>query len=474
MFSYYIDAKSQYPAAPFSPDKPYPELSKICTEIDPSNHVYAAVREVFLGMGWDSENFGTPDWNPLGHIIDGKTNIVIKPNLVIHRVGEVASTINSLVAHASVMRPLIDYILLAAQKAGNSVNIAIADTPLQSADFGALCEANGLHALMAHYQACDAPVSLYDLRFEHAVINDHFMILRRVPLPGDPAGACIVDMGEKSAHYTTENKQADFSIQDYDDEATRGNHTGSVHRYKFSQTVLNADVVFNVAKLKCHAKAGVTLGLKNIVGANVSKDYLPHFRSGAPETGGDECPRLTFYTRSVRTFRNWFNRGQKLGLAPLHSLLKKLAYLIESQRQKLGQETGFGGAWYGNDTLWRTIVDINRILFYADRDGRLQESPQRKVILFLDGVYGMQGNGPLKGTDVHAGLIACSDDPVEFDAKITFLMGFDPAKIPHIDYWRRASSMSIGSFPTSFSADLRACHIPLFEEPNSWKGKMRR
>lgn len=429
--------------------------------------------EMFFGDGMDAANYGTSDWNPLGHIIDGKSNIVIKPNLVLHRVGEVACTINSLVVHASVIRPIIDYVLSAAHRSGKTVNLVIADTPLQSADFNSICEANGLNALIEYYREKHVDIPLYDLRYEHAVINDHFMILRRIPLPGDPAGARIIDIGEDSLHFVPNDERAEFSIQDYDDEITKGNHSGRVHRYKFSQTILNADLVFNVAKMKCHAKAGVTLGLKNIVGANLSKDFLPHFRSGSPETGGDECPSMSLYTRTVRALRNWFNRKNLSGISFLHSFLKKVAYSIEAQRQKHGQETGFGGAWYGNDTLWRTIVDINRILFFADRDGILHKSPQRKVVFVLDGIYGMQGNGPLKGTDVHAGVMACGDDPVEFDARVTRMMGFDPSKIPHIAYWKKSTKMTIGTFPLSYPESAETTFIPPFEEPRSWKGKMR-
>ncbi len=472
MFSQNICPGSQYPLAPFSPDQIYPELNDLCTDVM-DNSVYSAVRDVFYQMGWDAANYGTPDWNPLGHLVAGCTNIVIKPNLVLHKVKEAACTINSLVVHASVIRPIIDYVLLAASRSGNSINLVIADTPLQSADFNSICVTNGLKALVKYYHSKKVDISLLDLRFEHAVINDHFMILRRIPLPGDPAGARIVDIGEDSLHFLPNDDRPEFSIQDYDDEITKGNHSGRVHRYKFSQTILNADLVINVAKMKCHAKAGVTLGLKNIVGANLSKDFLPHFRSGSPETGGDECPSMTPYTRTVRALRNWFNRKNIAGISFLHSFLKNAAYSIESQRQKLGQETGFGGAWYGNDTLWRTIVDINRILFFADRNGILQDSPQRKVVFVLDGIYGMQGNGPLKGTDVHAGVIACGDDPVEFDARVTRLMGFDPSKIPHIEYWKNSAKMNIGKFPMACQETAKITSIPPFEEPRSWKGKMK-
>jgi uncharacterized protein (DUF362 family) len=473
MFTHVIDPACRYPTAPFAPDTAYPELAGIAADRDPGNRVYPAIREVFRSMGWDASRFGTAAWDPLGHLVEGRDRVVIKPNLVLHRVGELAASIDGLVVHASVLRPIVDYLLVAARNARRSIQIAIADTPLQSANFQSLCDGNGLTALMEHYRACGAEnVTLHDLRFEQAVINDNFLILRRVPLAGDPAGACIVDVGQRSAHLPPGPGRADFSIQDYDDEATRTSHTGQTHRYRFSRTVLNADLVINVAKLKCHSKSGVTLGLKNIVGANVSKAYLPHFRSGDASQGGDEYPRATLYTRAARALRNGFNRGGLRSLAPLHALLKRVAYAVESGRRRLNVETGFGGAWHGNDTLWRTIVDINRVLFFADREGVLRSEAQRRVVYVLDGIVGMEGDGPIKGTDVRAGVIACGDDPVEFDAYATALMGLDPERVPHIVYWRDAQELRIGRYPEHIDLSAGRDGVPVFREPSGWAGRL--
>ena len=52
------------------------------------------------------------------------------------------------------------------------------------------------------------------------------------------------------------------------------------HRYLVARELIEADVVFNVPKLKTHKKAGVTGALKNLVGINGHKAYLPHHRKG--------------------------------------------------------------------------------------------------------------------------------------------------------------------------------------------------
>lgn len=470
MFSYVIAQGISYPAnGPFGPDQAYPELAGLvhCQRLDAANLVYGHFRALLIGAGLDRTHLGTPQWNPLGQMLGNARLVVIKPNLVIHKVGELQCSIGGLVVHASVVRPLVDYLLLAATRRGAPVQIIIADTPIQSADFEALCRANGLAALAEFYRSHNIDIPVIDMRLEQAVINDHFMIQRREPLPGDPRGARVVDLGQASFHYSFTQKGAEYGIQDYDSSVTSGNHSGSTHRYKFSQSVLDADLVIDLCKLKTHAKAGVTLSLKNTIGANLSKDYLPHFRSGAPEHGGDEFPRSTAFKRTARRARDFFNQSKSPLLAPLHRLLKLGALAFA----RTGNGEGvFGGAWHGNDTLWRTIADINTILLYADRQGLLKDTPQRRVACVLDGIIGMQGEGPLKGSDKYAGLLALGDDQVEFDARLVHMMGLDPMRIKHIACWGNHTARPVGNLPDKFDDSVNLS----FAEPSGWQGQLRR
>lgn len=471
MFHYLIAPDARYPAAPFSPDRAYPELAGLVTETDPANTTYPLVRRLWEELGLDAAHAGSSEWNPLGFLVEGRRKIVVKPNLVLHRVAELQCSPAALAAHASVARAIIDYLLAAARRMRQEVEIVIADTPLQGADFAQVCRETGFTELAAHYERTGVPVKLLDLRYEHAVVDDYFLIRERVALAGDPAGSRLVNLGRLSEHYGGDAGRAKLTIQDYDDRLTNENHSGETHRYRFSQTILDADLVVNLCKLKTHVKAGVTLAMKNVVGANVSKDYLPHFRAGDPAAGGDEFPRRSRYQAAVRTVRDALNRHGARAIAPAHRRLKRLAYWLDGKRATNGREAVYAGAWHGNDTLWRTIVDINRALLYADRSGAMRDVPQRKVAHFADGILGMEGNGPLKGTDVAAGLIAFGDDPVEFDAKLAYLMGFRPENVPYIAYWRgHRDSHGIGSFP----ADLDGLGPSrfAFREPNGWKGRL--
>jgi uncharacterized protein (DUF362 family) len=63
------------------------------------------------------------------------------------------------------------------------------------------------------------------------------------------------------------------------------------------------------------------------------------------------------------------------------------------------------------------------------------------VVSVVDGIVGMEGDGPLFGTPVPHGLIAVGRDPVAVDVTCTRLMGFNP---DNIDYLRLATWAGVG------------------------------
>ena len=97
--------------------------------------------------------------------------------------------------------------------------------------------------------------------------------------------------------------------------------------------------------------------MKNLVGINGNKAYLPHFRRGAPKWGGDEYRDENRWLYWLQTTLR--ERVQKKNHA-VYTLLKAGWKLIKKAR---GIETRLdsaaakprnfyiaGGAWYGNDT----------------------------------------------------------------------------------------------------------------------------
>ncbi len=121
-------------------------------------HFLQPVTNLGCGRLW---SIPYPQWNPLAEFVKPGDAIVIKPNLVLHEMKGTEGT-NCVVTHASVLRPLIDYCVLAG---GPECAITVCDVPLQSADLDAVVERNGLRGLVEYYQqARGLNVQLLDLR----------------------------------------------------------------------------------------------------------------------------------------------------------------------------------------------------------------------------------------------------------------------------------------------------------------------
>jgi uncharacterized protein (DUF362 family) len=61
----------------------------------------------------------------------------------------------------------------------------------------------------------------------------------------------------------------------------------------------------------------------------------------------------------------------------------------------------------------------------------------RPDVQIVDGIVGMEGNGPIQGTPVRSGVLVFGTDPVATDTTAARLMGLDPERIPSIAYAAR-------------------------------------
>ncbi len=55
-------------------------------------------------------------------------------------------------------------------------------------------------------------------------------------------------------------------------------------------------------------------------------------------------------------------------------------------------------------------------------------------LVIIDGLYGMEGKGPIKGSPVFHGFAIASEDPVLADSLTTYIMGFDAEEVSYIHY----------------------------------------
>jgi uncharacterized protein (DUF362 family) len=130
-------------------------------------------------------------------------------------------------------------------------------------------------------------------------------------------------------------------------------------QFYFPNTVLGADLIVSLAKMKTHHWAGATLSMKNFFGVVPGSVY------GWPKN--------------------------------------KLHYLGISE----------------------SIVALNRQF-------------GSKAFAIVDGVIGMEGNGPIQGTPKPAGVLVMGRDLVAVDATCARVMGIDPEKM---DYLRLAADL---------------------------------
>lgn len=418
-------ARSYPVRAPFDPPEPYSEVSRLAQRVDPSNLIYAGVRESFRLLGLDAARSGSPSWNPLSGIVRPGDRVVIKPNMVRHFHGD-GGSLDALVTHGSVVRAVLDYVLLALEGRGA---VTIGDAPLQYADFRATAEATGLTTVVGDARSrTSIPVELVDFRKERSEKRGG-IIVTRIPNNGDPSGYQEVDLGASSRFHDVNGTRAErFRVTQYDPRAMARAHTAARHAYLFPRTILSSDVLINIPKLKTHRKAGVTGAMKNLVGINGSKDWLPHHTSGARAGGGDEYKERSARKALISAIRDSLE-GRRSALG------RRLLHLSTRAIRATGKVVSFPdpfweGSWHGNDTVWRMVHDLHRAMLHADASGVVHEAPVRRYFAVVDAVVAGEGEGPMRPAPRATGLLLAGENPAAIDATACRLMGFDPLKIP--------------------------------------------
>ncbi|HJQ22551.1 MAG TPA: DUF362 domain-containing protein [Blastocatellia bacterium] len=422
-----ISGAARYTAdPPFDPPADYPERLPHATRLDPSNSAYGMVREALRRLGLDVERYGQPSWNPLGQLIKPGQRVLIKPNFVLH-FNAGGGPLEAVVTHPAILRAIADYVMIAL---GDGGEIIIGDAPQMNADFAALCAHTGMDALAAYLQqACQRrgiQFRLIDFRQERTVYK-HGIVWERIPLNDLASHPVPVRLGDES--YMEAIDTSRLYGADYARQQTINAHQVQRHEYVIASAALTSDVVISVPKLKVHRKVGTTLNLKNMVGINTDKNHLAHYRIGAPAEGGDEFNSPRWDDRAERRLMDWLlgadrRFGKQMFLA--WRAFRKLYHQVSGKPQ--AQAFTYGN-WRGNDTAWRMVLDLNRILRFADASGNLQAHPTRTYFSVVDGLIGGQGEGPLHPEPYPSGVVLAGFNPLAVDWVATRLMGFDPARM---------------------------------------------
>jgi len=230
-----------------------------------------------------------------------------------------------------------------------------------------------------------------------------------------------VNPGEASAYTPGQFKDGDLCSaagnRYHQNPDSHGRTTGGriLNWYALYDLPFDADVVINVPRLKVHSIMINTLAIKNLVGITAWST------AGDKESGG---------------FARIAHFGSQDG--PEHIV------------------KGFG-----NDIAWRELANINRALLYW-KDGKMHDSPQRKVLNVLDAIAcgdGSHGAGP----KVNVGTILASVDPIAIDAVGSRLMCYDFRYIPIIN---NAPGVPSHPWGTHDPAKVRLVGDPIDESIN--------
>jgi hypothetical protein len=220
--------------------------------------------------------------------------------------------------------------------------------------------------------------------------------------------------------------------------------------------------------------------LKNLVGINGNKEFLPHHRKGGASHGGDCYDGGSRLKMAAEELLDAANRG---GVAS--TIKARLAEVAVRGAKLIGGDENIDGSWYGNDTVWRMCLDLQRVLRYARIDGTLARVPQRRIVTITDGIVAGEREGPLAPSPVSARVVTGAVNPAAAEWVHAGLMGFDPCKIPLVREAFAAFPYPVADFPPSSitvrtsegsitPSDLVPLVAPFFQPPAGWKGHIER
>jgi hypothetical protein len=156
-------------------------------------------------------------------------------------------------------------------------------------------------------------------------------------------------------------------------------------------------VVICVPKAKVHCSGGVTVAMKNMLG------IIPSWDGPYEE-----------------------------------AVLKDCAHTSDADRA-----AGAQGMYLDNDTIWRSMADLNRILLYADAEGVLHPERQRRYLAIVDGIVAAE-ESQYHPRPYPLSTVVVGSDPVTVDAVTARCMGFDSRRLKSVTKAAARADFSLG------------------------------
>jgi uncharacterized protein (DUF362 family) len=435
-----------------------------------TNSAEAALHDLFRIWRLDPGRHGTTSWNPLGGLIPTGSRIVIKPNWVFHG-NQSGAGLDCLLTHSSVIGAVAKYAALT-----KPAQLVIGDAPIQGCDFARLRQRAGIDGLVDALRRHGLEFSIAD--FRRTILHGNSVGHERQEGVRGREHFVLFDLQHDSLLEPLSKTSERFRVTMYNPDLLQRTHGAGRHQYLVAREMMEADVVINLPKLKSHRKACITGALKNLIGINGNKEYLPHHRKGGSANHGDCYPGRSAWKEVAEALLDSANRRSRGGTQAAFAWMARTGQRVAA---KLGADENLEGSWYGNDTIWRTCLDLQRILRYGRIDGTLAANPQRIVISITDAIIGGEGEGPLANTPVSSGFVTGALNPAAAEWVHARLMGFDPTKIPVVresfgNFKYRLADFSPQSIRVwlvdteRFGNDILPFDARAFRPPRGWQG----
>jgi uncharacterized protein (DUF362 family) len=432
---------------------------------DESPILSQALQRVALDLGWAREGQG-----PFGALIEPGARVLIKPNFVLHY-NQGTGGMEPMITHQSVIKSVVNAALQAQPS-----EVIVGDAPIQTCSFPTLLDTTGLGSWAeALKREDDRFRGIKDFRRTTATYVGGVRVADENVLPEDDF--VLFDLGSESLLEPITDDTDDFRVTCYDPRLMAKTHGKGRHRYLVAKDVMTADIVINLPKLKTHKKAGITCALKNLIGINGNKEYLPHHRLGGTNLGGDCYPgdskvkRMLEYAADQQNLSDSSSRGR---------VWSSVATQLNRVLHLMGDNLGIEGSWSGNDTIWRTGLDLNRVLLYGEADGSMADTPRRRVVHLADAIVAGQGDGPLAPQPLPLGLLFGGNNAASVDWFGARLLGYDPQLVPIVREafarfkWPISASkpdqiMISGDWGTGKLDEVRVRAKPHVNHPLGWR-----
>lgn len=348
--------------------------------------------------------------------IEGKT-ILLKPNLVKQCNPRKPYDPICLFTHPNFILATLRVLLECSPKA-----ITVGDAPIQNCHWESMLHPDFYDKINRLQKEFDVPIRVVD--FRKVIFYPDKNVFGRSNRKDEDY--LVFDVANRSYLEPITKDKNVFRVTNYNPDRMAKSHAKGMHKFCVAKEVFDADIVITMPKTKTHRMACITNSLKVLVGINGDKDYLPHHRIGSERHGGD-CYKDHSLCRSLsERLLDFSNRHQGkcyFGFVrKVASLLWKLSFPTP--------ETSSNAGWYGNDTVWRMVLDLNTIALYGKADGTLSDTPQRTLYTLTDAIIGGQGSGPLEPDPLALGFISFSNDPYLNDEVFGRLFNLDVERVP--------------------------------------------